>query len=951
MNFTIPLKVFFFSIFFTICCLHDGYGQLDSLLSVVQTLPDGKEKCDVYKDIAYGYYNEKPDLALLYCDTLYSLAKKIKYSKRVNSSYYLRSTTLYVKGQYQEALSAADMAIEGFEKDGDIGNTAITYEFKGTIYRAISLTEKATKEVLKALKMYEEIEDSVGIAYACMNLGVIFIDIKDFETANRYIGQAIETIKPYKYHAFLANAYNSLTNTITEPKEKLPLLEKALKYAQMAGDTYYSIAIYANLASYYKEINDIDRAIEASNKSLALAHNIGETNSIAEQSIYLGSYYLTNNQYDSAMFFLTEGVEIAKSYNFLYSLQQGYYFIAKSYENQGNTSQALQYLHLAYNTSDSIYNKETAERIQTNAAKYEFEKNQRTIAEQQLAIANSKNTLNRIIIGALLLLGLMASIYQWYLYRQRQKKQAAELALTLQQEESNRLRELDELKTNFFTNISHELRTPLTLILSPLADVLESVNAVPIKNKLKTVQSNAQRLLTLVNEIMDLSKAEVGKLSVNYAGVNLIPFSKRVFAAFESLAAIRHIDLKLETDITVSEVVKLDIEKMEKILNNLLSNAIKYTDAGGTVALSIFKKEGQYIFEVQDTGRGVHPDDQPHIFNRFYQAKKGGEPLQGGTGVGLALSKELAKLLGGSLTFTSELGKGSTFTFAVPLQEAAIQLPILNQKEKGIGDFKPFVPTYQPLQINGTKPRLLIVEDNLEMSRYLVEILSTDYQCTTAADGQEALKQLRLYTFDCITSDVMMPNMDGFGLRAAINQNPAWKQVPFLLLTARHLESDKLKGFQLGIDDYVTKPFSTKELQARIHNLVANKIERDNFKKNERLDKVDAERLSVHQDILQSCEQAVLANLDNIDFKVGDLAAAVNQSPKQLGRTIKKLTGLSTVGFILEIRLQKARELLEKGLCATVLEAQYEVGISSTSYFTKKFTERFGKNPKEVRQV
>ena len=195
----------------------------------------------------------------------------------------------------------------------------------------------------------------------------------------------------------------------------------------------------------------------------------------------------------------------------------------------------------------------------------------------------------------------------------------------------------------------------------------------------------------------------------------------------------------------------------------------------------------------------------------------------------------------------------------------------------------------------------------------------------------------------------MMPNMDGFEFREAINEEKEWRQIPFLLLTARHLEDDKIRGLQLGVDDYVTKPFSTLELQARIHNLVSNKLERDAFSKEEKA--ADQEpKLNGDQKFLKQAENAVIERLSDVKFGVEDLAKAVNYSSKQLGRLLKKHTGMTTVNFILEVRLQKARLLLEKRLCATVMEAQLEVGISSTSFFTKKFTDRFGKNPSEFIQ-
>jgi DNA-binding response OmpR family regulator len=279
------------------------------------------------------------------------------------------------------------------------------------------------------------------------------------------------------------------------------------------------------------------------------------------------------------------------------------------------------------------------------------------------------------------------------------------------------------------------------------------------------------------------------------------------------------------------------------------------------------------------------------------------------------------------------------------------QEEVLKQEVKDIVEpsKKIYDAVFAPITIAGEKPRLLVVEDNPDMGKYLVQILEGQYQCVLATDGEEAIKQLKNGRFDCITSDVMMPNMDGFELREAINQNQEWRQIPFLLLTARNLEDDKIRGFQMGVDDYVTKPFSTRELRARIHNLISNKLERDSFAKAEEAE-VTAEKLPVlteAQKLLKQAEAAILERLDDPHFGVEDLARAVNYSSRQLSRLLKKYTGLSSVNFILEVRLQKARELLEKRLCASVIEAQYEVGISSTSYFTRKFTERFGKNPSE----
>ena len=658
--------------------------------------------------------------------------------------------------------------------------------------------------------------------------------------------------------------------------------------------------------------------------------------------------YSTLEDYQSSILYAHEAEKYVDKEHELNLLEELYGVLGNSYFTINQFKPAAKYLKLKSELQQKIYQKDLANKLKENTDKYEFEKNQRQIAEQQLQISKSRNTRNAIVFGGLILLIGIAVFYQWYLNRQRKKQQIAELALATQQAEAERLRELDLLKTNFFTNISHELRTPLTLILSPLADVMNDIKSNPIKQKLNIIQNNGQKLLNLVNEIMDLSKLEAGKLEINSVNIKLLPFIKRLYATFSSLAALRKIDYQLQCDIQSDIIAKLDIDKFEKIVNNLIINAIKYNRSGGSVIVDVAKKADKLIIKVSDTGKGISEQDLPFIFNRFYQSKTKSQDLQGGTGVGLALSKELTELLGGELMVESELGKGSVFVLSLPLEIVETQVSDISKVSDVLTLETAFAVPFQPIFINGEKPKILVVEDNPEMSKYLVQILSKNYQCTTANDGQEALKQLKLYDFDTIISDVMMPNMDGFAFREKVNENQNWRQIPFLMLTARSLEADKIHGLKLGIDDYMTKPFSTNELNARLHNLITNKIERDEFVKTQQADNQVEKPLNTDQQFLKRVEKIIIENLDNENFKVADLAKAIGYSSKQLGRIVKRLTGLSTVSFILEIRLQKARMLLEKRIYPTVLEVQYEVGISSTSYFTKKFTERFGKNPKEV---
>ena len=930
--------------------------NIDSLREVVHKMPDDIDKIFAYQDIAMEYLYPAPDICIQYSDTIHLLSEKIDNLQGFCMAYYLKGAAYYVKEDFNKAIEHAETALEFARKNKHVKNESNALSLLGVMYNNLNLHEKALEQQLSSLKLAEREKDTLSIVHAYYNMAIIFFEMDDFATSRKYHQITIDLLEKYSVkdvesYRSLALVYSAISGVIEDdPDEEFIMLQKALKYAKLSDSNYHNYSVYQNLSYYYSKSGQFRKAINHAQRAFLIAEELGRSRSITESAIALGDYYLELSQLDSAEYFLKYGERVAKEIGYKRKLENSYLHLTNLYKKKNEIEKALEYLSLAYNTKDSVYNEEVTAQIQTNSAKYEFEKNQRIISEQQLEISEATNNRNRIIFIAFAILSIVIGIYQWYLRRQQQRKQATELALAQQQAESSRLRELDELKTNFFTNISHELRTPLTLILSPLADLQEQVRAVPVREKLGIIKSNAQRLLNLVNEIMDLAKVEAGKLDLQESKVELQQMVQRIFYSYESLAKLRRIDFNLDYELEEKQVL-IDRGKLEKILHNLLSNAIKYTGAGGRVNMKVSEKEGQYIFEVRDTGQGIEAQDLSRIFDRFYQAKQG--TLQGGTGVGLALSKELAELMRGTLSVQSDLGQGSVFSLSLPLETIITQKPeedllATPYTQHLVSETQHPIPTiFAPIAIEGEKARLLVVEDNPEMGKYLVQILSENYHCVLATDGQEALKQLKLSRFDCITSDVMMPNMDGFELREAINQNDKWRQIPFLLLTARHLEEDKIRGFQMGIDDYVTKPFSTRELQARIHNLITNKLERDAYAALEQSIPKE-EQLSVDQQFLKQVEQAVLERISDPQFGVEDLAKAVNYSSKQLGRLLKKYTGMSTVNFILEVRLQKAREVLERRLSATVLEAQLDVGISSTSYFTRKFTERFGKNPSEL---
>lgn len=540
--------------------------------------------------------------------------------------------------------------------------------------------------------------------------------------------------------------------------------------------------------------------------------------------------------------------------------------------------------------------------------------------------------------------------------RTRQIRQDKEVI----EQQARELRQLDELKSRFFTNISHELRTPITLITAPIEQLLRKSSQKMeqrFKNSLRMALNNGRNLLNLVEELLDLSRLEAGKLQLDETPTLLQTFCRQLFSAFESRAAMNNIQYNFVSDLDAESPYWIDRKRLEKIVNNLLSNALKFTPDGGKVTLSLRRVRHSIKIQVGDTGRGIPPEDLPHVFERYFQTKRKDVATEGGTGIGLALSKELAKLMKGDLSVKSEWGRGSVFTLTIPAQ-------IASDEEKKVAPEKASAPTNKqersiilPLTessaVKTQKPNILVVEDNPDMQQLTRSLLDDQYNCQIANNGAEAWDwlnngQIQTDDLDLILSDIMMPKMDGYALLERLKKHPDWRQKPVVMLTARANEEDKLQALRLGVDDYLLKPFSAEELLARVANRINNYRQRQLFLQKEkaavavRFEAVE----SADQRWLQELEKTALTALEKkLNLTADYLAAELHVSNSQLYRRIKSLTGLTTKKYILEIKLQKARHLFENKAFGTIAEVSYACGFNTPGYFTTLYKKHFGRKP------
>ncbi len=524
------------------------------------------------------------------------------------------------------------------------------------------------------------------------------------------------------------------------------------------------------------------------------------------------------------------------------------------------------------------------------------------------------------------------------------------------------LKKLDEAKSQFFANISHELRTPLTLIMGPVDQMIKDQDLTAKHAlQLKNMYRNGHNLTNLVEEILELSKLQAGKLEVHEFPVRINHLLNRIFSAYESMAERRGIVYISQIELDSELVVKIDTNKAEKIINNLISNALKFTPKGGFVKFKTTFSNDQLCLVVEDSGKGIPEKDLPYIFDRFYQTKE--EDLgkvKGGTGIGLALVKELTGVMNGSVSVESRISEGTRFELLLPVKEV---IPDNHVEPEIVEDPLAHLPK---LPVNSEfkteKPGLLLVEDNPDMQDYIVSLLNENYNVHTADNGLQALEALKKKKTDLIISDVMMPEMDGFTLLEKLKSQDIYRTIPVIMLTSLTEQEDKLSALTIGVDDYLTKPFVTDELLARVKNLLRNyelrqavqstPAEQDESDLSpypeDLMQKVDATITSAaDQAWIKQIEKVALSHLTDNDFSMQVLADSFDIGVRQLQRKVKEITGLRPNQYLQELRLQLSRSYLEKRIYTTVHEVSHAVGFQSTQYFSKLFKERFGKLPSE----
>jgi len=652
---------------------------------------------------------------------------------------------------------------------------------------------------------------------------------------------------------------------------------------------------------------------------------------------------------------------IAQGNKWNHALPEAYRFRAELLRYLGAHDSAWHYLHKGYQVElNFVQAKENAKILEIDA-RYLNERKTQQIQEQTEAIQVEKRVtkLLLLIFGITLLfaVGLVFGLIKYI----KERRILAEKNKLIQHQ-SEQLQALDAAKSRFFANVSHELRTPLTLLTSPIQTLLKEEQLSEKQTQLLQMAERSGKLLhQLINEILDLRKLEMGKMALAPEPTELRPWFQAYFAQFESLAKQKQLDYQVCLDIPEQTIVDLDREKCRQLLFNLLSNAFKFTPPGGRIEAQVLALKQQLQLQVANSGPGIHPEDLPHVFDRYFQSKRPDKPAEGGTGIGLALCREYVQLFGGSIEVESMPDADTTFRVEFPLHRSLAEVEDITLSGSTLSQV--FAETASPTPVleiipPQTAPKsttILLVEDNPDLRDYIRLVLQDKYQVVIAEHGQEAWAILNntdqaLLPPDLILSDLMMPVMDGYQLLEKLKSDDATRHIPVVMLSARAEAQDKLQALRIGVDDYLTKPFDEEELLVRIENLLANQASRrlattDDAPTSE----TTAPLLSQpDREWLAGFEVYVQKHFSSDTLSVSSLAYTFAMSESTLLRQLKRLTGLSPLQYIQEVRLNEARRLLENRSYNTIAQVASKVGYDDARSFTRSFKQRYGKLPSDV---
>jgi signal transduction histidine kinase/DNA-binding response OmpR family regulator len=694
-------------------------------------------------------------------------------------------------------------------------------------------------------------------------------------------------------------------------REAVSLLRDAEKRLESSPYKGIRANLYNTLGAVYQSgLNEYDSAAACYTKNIDMLANEPELDAYALSAHHnLGEVYLMKGLTNKAEEEFNKALEISTRLRRRFEQISIYNNLSKVAEARNNYKKALFYKIRQTEINDSVFSEERQTIVQDLETKYRSEKKDARIKQQQLELEIQNNRFLRIILFASI--GLLVLIFVLiYLYVQKHNREL-----------------IEKTKDRIFQNIVHDIRTPLTLIRGPVEVLKSEENLSPAATEnLIRIEKNAGRLMKLADELLLAARLGRNEYSIQQYTGNVSDFCHNITDSFRSEADARNITLLFQSNL-MPEALIFPAAALDKILSNLLSNALKFTLPGGIVNVSVTYKDSGIILTVSDTGKGIAKQEIFKLYKRFYRSEK--ETHTTGFGIGLSIVADLLKLAGGRIETESEEGKGTRFTVFLPAEK--IEEP--DSLNTGTDD----------------SALILIMEDDTETASFIASLLSTKgFRILRAGNGKDGVKLAEQNLPDLIISDMMMPLMDGAEATEIIKSHPLTAHIPLILLSARSVDTARLEGLNAGADGYLSKPFIPDELTQLVENLLkTSENQRQQIVRNVgNSEKSVSQRIGGDDMYLSGLIKIIEEHLEDAEFSVNELASEANISRSQLHRKITTLTGLSTTHFIRNVRLEFAIDLLRKN-AGNVSDVAYACGFTSPSYFSRSFTEYFGKSPSE----
>ncbi|MCI4669844.1 MAG: tetratricopeptide repeat protein [Bacteroidia bacterium] len=935
--------------------------------------------------------------------------KQLGNKPQVSSSYNALGAIFKRLGKLDQAIEFLEKSIainrqigDSLKNAGPFINLASIHEVKGELLTSLAYNKRG-------LELCKLSNDELFQAIACNNLANNYKDLGDIVKASEKYLEAQAINEKIGDTWGVVNNLNNRSVMLIEDKQfkrAYSDLEKAKEVSQRSGLVQGEAMSYANIAFLWTSQEKWKEGLDV----LQLVYKLKEEKKLealfgAYLEQELGNALIQLNRLDEAESYIKKGLEINKSFGNVEGIATVYHSLSQLNRKKGDWNQAFIYAQKGYNQAttlqnvllqsnlakelvdihkhfnrpeealemyeihmglrDSLYNEENTRSLINQGYRYAYEQQAfRDSVESAIIIAQKEEeNRQRKATSYFLLFGLAMTILfglvLWNRFRltRSQKKiiEGEKVKLDRSNTQLNaanqKLKELDQFKSRFFTNISHEFRTPLTVI----GGMIDQVRTNPerwLEKGSQMIKANVNNLLHLINQILDLRKLESGNLKLSIIQDEVVTFFRTHTESFRSLAEHKGVELNFYADFPQLNM-DFDPDKLVLIQTNLISNAIKFTPTGGTVEVKVGKTdEGQLLFEVIDTGIGISTEQLPLIFDRFYQADNEYSQAGEGTGIGLSLTKELVRLMKGSIKVESQQGKGSTFRVGLPItqnapirkKEVIFSLPQINiqeeVKQEEIGK----------VTAEGELPSLLIIEDNPDVVTYISACLEDSYRLFIARDGEEGIATALEYVPDLIISDVMMPKKNGYEVCQVLKTDERTSHIPIVLLTAKADRDSRLDGLGKGADAYLTKPFDQEELFIRLEQLlVLRKRLQRRYAGASQAPPPEEPGFQQEDTFIEKVRQALLDRLDDSSYKPDDLNRDLGISRTQMYNKVKALTGQSPSHFIRSIRLAKAKELLQSQ-DLRIADIAYSVGFADPQYFARTFSKENGMSPSAWRE-